>query len=196
MPEKTDKDMLIPENMLKLYRLGAFPMSDDDDVIRWYMPEIRTIIPLNKYNIPRSLKKFLQNSGFEYRFDYDTMRVVIECSRREETWISDELIDAYNGLHKLGCLHSVEVYQENKLVGGLYGIASQGAFFGESMFSRVPQASKAALAKLLEHLDSKGFKLLDVQYMTEHLKMFGAIEIDMDTFQVLKDNAFNVPTNF
>jgi leucyl/phenylalanyl-tRNA--protein transferase len=149
------------------------------------MPDIRTIIPLDKFNLPRSFKKFLYTSDFQYRYDTSILKVINECSDRTTTWISDELIEAYKRLDLLGHLHSVEVFQHNKLVGGLYGVTYKGAFFGESMFSRVPQASKAALVKLVEHLKECGFILLDVQYQTEHLKMFGAVEIPFEEYSQL-----------
>ncbi|MFO7445484.1 MAG: leucyl/phenylalanyl-tRNA--protein transferase [Ignavibacteriaceae bacterium] len=171
-------DFLKPEKMIRLYASGAFPMADEETgKINWYLPDIRTIIPLNGYNIPRSLKKIISKNNFEIRFDCDFLQVVNGCRDRETTWISGELIDAYLRLQKLGYVHTVETWQDGKLVGGLYGISFKGAFFGESMFSRVSQASKAALAALLEHLNKQKFLLLDVQYITEHLKMFGAMEI-------------------
>jgi len=193
-PAKTD--WLKPENMILLYSRGAFPMADEAGIIDWYMPEIRTIIPLDKFNIPRSFKKYLATADFEYRYDTSTLRVVKECSDRTTTWISDELIEAYKGLNSLGNLHSVEVYQQNKLVGGLYGVAYKGAFFGESMFSRVPQASKAALVKLVEHLSEYGYILLDVQYQTEHLKMFGAVEISFEEYSRILYKAYTLDCRF
>lgn len=179
------KDLLKPQNMIRLYAQGAFPMADESGEINWYMPDIRTIIPLDNYNIPRSLKKYLQASLFEFRYDTKTIDVIQNCAERESTWISPELIEAYTGLKRLGNLHSVEVFQNKSLVGGLYGVTHKGAFFGESMFSKVPQASKCALVKLIERLNEKGFVLLDVQYQTEHLKMFGAKEISFDEFAKL-----------
>jgi leucyl/phenylalanyl-tRNA--protein transferase len=190
-------DLLKPENMILMYARGAFPMADETGNINWYMPETRTIIPINEFNLPRSLKKVLENSDFEFRYDTDTIEVINKCADRESTWISKELIDAYKGLQKLGNLHSVEVYQKNILIGGLYGVTYHGAFFGESMFSKIPQASKCALVKLLERLREKGFILLDVQYQTDHLKMFGAKEIPFQEFAELllksyqKDISFN-----
>ncbi|HPI37538.1 MAG TPA: leucyl/phenylalanyl-tRNA--protein transferase, partial [Ignavibacteriaceae bacterium] len=165
-PDKKSKDeLLLPVNMLKLYTIGAFPMADEDtDDINWYMPEIRTIIPLDEFNIPRSLRKFYLSSGFEYRFDYDFPAVVKGCASREKTWISEKLIAAYMNLWQLGYIHTVEVYKENELVGGLYGVAYKGAFFGESMFSVVSQASKCALIKLVEKLKREDYSLLDVQF--------------------------------
>mgnify|MGYP001593701679 CR=1 FL=1 len=190
-------DLLKPENMILMYARGAFPMADETGSINWYMPETRTIIPINDFNLPRSLKIFLEKTDFEFRYDTDTLGVIKKCAYRESTWISNELIEAYRGLQKLGNLHSVEVYQKNVLIGGLYGVTYRSAFFGESMFSKIPQASKCALVKLLERLREKGFTLLDFQYQTDHLKMFGAKEISFQEFAELllksyqKDISFN-----
>jgi leucyl/phenylalanyl-tRNA--protein transferase len=186
-----NEDILLqPENMVTLYSRGAFPMADEDGKLNWYLPDIRTIIPLDNYNVPRSLRKFMEKSGFEYRFDYDYLSVIRNCADRETTWISEKLIAAYNRLYKLGYLHSVEVWKDNLLVGGLYGVAVRGAFFGESMFSKVTQASKSALVKLIEHLIEKDFTVLDVQYQTEHLNMFGATEISFEEFDKLLNKAY------
>lgn len=190
------KDLLKPENMIFLYSRGAFPMADEKGEINWYMPEVRTVIPLSNFNIPRSLKKFLSQSEFQYEFDSRTIRVIEECSNRESTWITKELIEAYKGILSLGHLHSVEVIQNGKLVGGLYGVTYKGAFFGESMFSRVSQASKCALIKLIERLNEKNFVLLDVQYQTEHLKMFGATEISFEKFNHLLQEAYKKEVTF
>jgi len=194
--ELSQKDLLKPENMIMLYARGAFPMADETGEIDWYMPEIRTVIPLNDFNIPRSLRKFYTETDFEYRFDSATIEVIKNCASRSETWISDELIQAYKGLIKLGHLHSLEVFQNNKLVGGLYGVTFKGAFFGESMFSKVTQASKCALIKLIERLNEKGFVLLDVQYQTEHLKMFGAKEISFEEFSKMLIKAYSKNISF
>jgi len=193
MSEKplNNKELLLPDNMLRMYAAGAFPMADDKNgKILWYLPEIRTIIPLLNYNIPRSLKKFMSTCEFEFRKDTDFLSVVKGCAGREKTWITDELIEAYLRLYKRKHIHTVEVWQNGELVGGLYGIAFRGAFFGESMFSKVPQASKAALAYLLEHLSERDFVLLDVQYMTPHLKMFGAVEISFEEYQNMLNSAY------
>ncbi len=184
------KSMLQPENMIRLYASGAFPMADDTGQINWYMPEIRTIIPLDNFNIPRSTRKAIEKQNFELKFDTDYLSVIKGCADRPSTWISEELIAAYRRLHKRGYLHSVETYQNGKLVGGLYGITFRGAFFGESMFSKVSQASKAALVALLYHLKENDFVLLDVQYMTEHLRMFGAIEISWEEYSALLQKAY------
>lgn len=187
---------LQPDNMIRLYASGAFPMADEFGNINWYMPSIRAIIPLDNFNIPRSVKKLLKENKFEVRFDYDYLSVIKGCTNREITWISDKLISAYKRLHKRGFVHSVETYIDNQLVGGLYGISFRGAFFGESMFSVVSGASKVALASLIFHLNERNFVLLDVQYLTEHLKMFGAKEIDWDEYRDLLMKSYITNTTF
>lgn len=177
-------EFLKPNNMLRLYAKGAFPMADEKSgAIEWYLPETRCIIPINNFNIPRSTKKEINKLGFEIRYDSDPISVIRSCANREHTWISERLIEAYKRLIKRGHVHSVETWKDGILVGGLYGVTFRGAFFGESMFSKLSQASKAALITLLYHLKEKDFALLDVQYMTEHLKMFGAIEISLDDYK-------------
>lgn len=189
-------DLLKPEIMIRLYSRGLFPMADETGSIDWYMPEIRTILPLDSFNIPRSLRKFIEKSDFEFRYDQNIMKVIDECANRDETWISDQLRTAYKGLLDMGYLHSVEVYEKNQLVGGLYGVSYKGAFFGESMFSKVSQSSKCALAKLLEHLSDRGYALLDVQYPTDHLNMFGAKEISLDEYMDLLEESYNKDAAF
>lgn len=177
------KELLKPDNMLRLYASGAFPMADSKTgTINWYMPDTRTIIPLDHYNIPRSAKKASETLDFDIRKDSDFEGIIEGCSDREQTWLSDELIKAYKRLHRRGHVHTVETWLDGELVGGLYGITFRGAFFGESMFSRVSEASKTALIELIKHLREKDFLLLDVQYLTEHLQMFGAIEISFDVY--------------
>ena len=194
---KFDKrELLKPENMLLLYTRGAFPMADENGDVDWYMPEIRTIIPLDDYNLPRSLRKYLETSKFKILFDNDPLTIIKNCADRDKTWISDSLIEAYSGLIKMGHVHSVEVFENKKLVGGLYGVSFRGAFFGESMFSKKSQASKAALTNLLEHLNKKKFSLLDVQFLTEHLEMFGAKEISFEEYKVLMKNAYSKEVYF
>ncbi|MBK9097188.1 MAG: leucyl/phenylalanyl-tRNA--protein transferase [bacterium] len=177
--------------MIRLYASGAFPMADaGTGNINWYLPDVRTIIPLDNYNIPRSTKKAIEDKNFEIRFDTDFEGVLEGCADRESTWISEELKDAYRRLKKRGHIHTVETWKNGKLAGGLYGVTFRGAFFGESMFSKISQASKAALVALLKHLKEKDFVLLDVQYMTEHLKMFGAIEISFEEYTKLLHRAY------
>jgi leucyl/phenylalanyl-tRNA--protein transferase len=187
MSSKEDElfdEFLKPDNMLRLYATGAFPMADEKSgAIEWYLPETRCIIPLSNFNIPRSAKKDIDKHNFEIRFDTEIVSVIRGCADREHTWISERLVEAYKRLIKRGHLHSVETWRDGILIGGLYGITFRGAFFGESMFSKVSQASKAALINLLDHLNQNDFALLDVQYMTEHLKMFGAIEISLEEYK-------------
>ena len=195
--EEFDKKQLLkPVNMINMYAQGAFPMADETGEIDWYQPKKRTIIPLDEYNVPRSLKKFMNSCEFEYRFDEQTILVIKNCADRNETWISEELINAYKGLEQIGFLHSVEVIEKNELIGGLYGISIGGAFFGESMFSNVSQASKTALVKLIEHLNKKQFTLLDVQFTTSHLDMFGAIEIEFEEYNNLLALAYEQDVSF
>lgn len=182
----TAEDLLDPDIMIRLYASGAFPMAEDrNGAINWYMPNIRTVIPLQNYNIPRSLKSSIKKEGFEFRYDTSFSDIVNECAKRDKTWISDQLISAYNRLEKRGFIHTVETWKDNELVGGLYGVTFRGAFFGESMFSKVSQASKAALVTLIHHLIDRGFMLLDVQYLTPHLQMFGAVEISFEEYKDL-----------
>jgi leucyl/phenylalanyl-tRNA---protein transferase len=192
-----DEDKLLePDNMLTLYSRGAFPMADESGNLEWYLPEIRTIIPLENFNIPKSLKKFIKIADFEYRYDTSFLDVINCCASRSSTWISDKLIEAYKRLIDIGHLHTVEVWQNNNLIGGLYGVTYKGAFFGESMFSKISQASKAALVKLIEKLNRQKFILLDVQFMTPHLKMFGAVEINFEDFTKLLYKAYRSECNF
>lgn len=182
--DQISDEFLKPDNMLRLYATGAFPMADQESgSIEWYLPDTRCIIPLNNFNIPRSTKKEIEKLDFEIRYDTEIVSVINGCADREHTWISERLIEAYKRLIKRGHVHSVETWKDENLVGGLYGVTFRGAFFGESMFSKTSQASKAALISLLYRLKEKDFALLDVQYMTEHLKMFGAIEISLDEFK-------------
>lgn len=185
------EELLKPENMIRLYASGAFPMADEKTgSINWYLPDIRTIIPLDNFNIPRSAKKAIDDENFEIKIDTDFEGVLEGCANRESTWISEELKSAYRGLKNRGHIHTVETWKDGELVGGLYGVTFRGAFFGESMFSKVSQASKAALVALLKHLKENDFILLDVQYMTEHLKMFGAIEISFEEYTKLLHKAY------
>lgn len=189
--KKELEDFLKPDNMIRLYAIGAFPMADNKSgTINWYLPEIRCIIPLDNFNIPRSTRKAIEKQKFEIHFDHDPMTVIKHCADRKSTWISDDLIKAYKKLYHRGYIHSVEVYKDNELVGGLYGVTFRGAFFGESMFSKVSQSSKAALINLIQHLRETGFALLDVQYLTEHLKMFGAVEISKDEYSKLLEVSY------
>ena len=182
--------------MIRLYSRGAFPMDTEEDGLKWYLPEIRAIIPLDNFNIPRSLKQFIKRNEFDIKYDEEKIEIITQCSMRESTWISERLIEGYKGLDRLGHLHSVGVYRKKKLIGGLYGVTYRAAFFGESMFSKETQASKVALFHLLNHLIRKGFVLLDVQFMTEHLRMFGAVEISFDEYRKLLIKAYETNAVF
>lgn len=182
--EEIFDEFLKPDNMLRLYATGAFPMADQESgAIEWYLPDTRCIIPIDNFNIPKSTKKEIDKLDFEIKYDAEIVSVIRGCADREHTWISERLIEAYKKLIKRGHVHSVETWKDGELVGGLYGVTFRGAFFGESMFSKVSQASKAALVDLLYHLKENDFALLDVQYMTEHLRMFGAVEISLDVYK-------------
>jgi len=191
------KELLKPDNMLRLYASGAFPMADiKAGTINWYMPETRTIIPLDAFNFPRSARKAIEKINFDIKFDTDFTKVIMGCADRKETWISKELIDAYKRLRKRGHVHTVETWLDGEMVGGLFGITFRGAFFGESMFFYVSEASKAALIALINHLNERDYVLLDAQFMTEHLKMFGAIEISFEEYSKLLHKSYTIGCEF
>ena len=179
--------VLQPRPLLSAYTQGLFPMAHEDGTIYWYDPDPRAILPLERFHVPSRLARTVQQERFEIRWN-SAFRAVIEAcaapaSGRKETWISSELIEAYNTLHRLGYAHSVESWQDGELVGGLYGVAINSFFAGESMFNRERDASKVALVHLVRHLLARGFLLLDVQFMTEHLRQFGAKEIPRSKYQ-------------
>jgi len=196
--QSDSEQFLQPKQMIRLYGMGAFPMArpDQPDIVEWFLPDIRTIIPIKTYNIPRSLRKYMEQWDYEVVFDRDFNTVVRHCAERETTWISEKLIEAYNRLLQMGHIHTVEIYHKGELAGGLYGVTYGGAFFGESMFSLMPQGSKIALIHLLRHLSEKGFMLLDVQLMTEHLRMFGAVEISSAEYNSLLEYAILLRCQF
>ncbi|UCE61630.1 MAG: leucyl/phenylalanyl-tRNA--protein transferase [Phycisphaerales bacterium] len=169
---------LAPERLLAAYAVGIFPMADDDGELHWLAPDPRTVINLDSFTVSRSLRVVVQRGVFEVSVNRAFAEVVSACADRPEgTWISAEIAEAYSELHRLGFCHSIEAWKDDRLAGGLYGVALAGAFFGESMFYRVTDASKVALVKLVERMRDRGFKLLDVQFATEHLRRFGAVEI-------------------
>lgn len=185
---------LTPELVEAAYRRGVFPMGDPTlDLITWHRPEERAIIPLEAFHCPRSLKKTLRQGVFEVTFDRDFSSVMQGCASRERTWITPEFHRVYCELHKRGKAHSVEVWHAGKLAGGLYGVQLGAAFFAESKFHIVTDASKVALASLVFRLIEKDFKLLEVQYVTEHLSRFGAIAIPNTDYQKQLDAALLLP---
>lgn len=184
LDNKKTKVSLIPANLLlAAYSTGYFPMADpDDNKIYWYSPDPRAIIPLDEFKISRSLKQVIKKKFFEIKINIAFRQVIEACADRKETWISQEIIESYLNLHKLGYAHSVETWYKDELVGGLYGVALGSAFFGESMFSRKKDASKVALVALVDILKQNNFVLLDTQYITPHLRRFGAIQITRDEY--------------
>lgn len=172
---------LDPQTLLLAYAQGIFPMAHETGQIFWYDPDPRAIIPLDRFHVPTRLARTVSQAPYDIRVDSAFRRVMALCATpapgREETWISAEMIDAYCELHRLGFAHSVETWQGETLAGGLYGVALNSLFAGESMFSRQRDASKVALVHLVRRLQQRNYLLLDVQFLTEHLAQFGAVEI-------------------
>lgn len=178
--------MIKPEHLLQAYRQGFFPMAvGEREEICWYEPEDRGVIPLDeRFHVPQRLARLLKKRPFEITFDADFPGVMRGCAerRKDGTWISQEIFESYLRLFELGHAHSVEVRVGGELAGGLYGVHIGAAFFGESMFHRVTNASKVALVAMVERLRSRGFELFDTQWLTEHLKQFGTYEVPRDEY--------------
>ena len=187
-------ERLTPELLLAAYGNGIFPMADEDSdgEISWYSPAERGVLPLESFHVPHDLSRLIRQQQFEVTFDDDFEAVMRGCADRDSTWISEKLVAAYVDLHEAGHAHSVECRQEGRLVGGLYGVRLGGAFFGESMFHRVRDASKVALVHLVERLKQGGFILLDTQFVTPHLERFGATEIDREEYLRQLANALHI----
>jgi leucyl/phenylalanyl-tRNA--protein transferase len=188
--------MIEPELLLQGYRLGVFPMAMEDDSIAWFSPEPRAIISLEDFHVPHALGRVARKKVFETKIDNRFGEVIRACAKRNDTWINREIIESYEQLHNLGHAHSVEAWSEGKLTGGLYGVVIGGAFFGESMFHCVRDASKIALVALVEHLRTRKFALLDTQWITPHLRQFGAIEISREHYLKLLMRAVELPRKF
>lgn len=188
--------MIDSELLLQGYRLGVFPMAMEDDSIAWFSPEPRAIIPLENFHVPHDLRRVSRKNVFEIKIDSSFDEVIRGCAKRKDTWINHEIIESYERLHDLGHAHSVEAWAGNKLAGGLYGVAVGAAFFGESMFHRVRDASKIALVGLVEHLRARKFTLLDTQWLTPHLEQFGAIEIPRSQYLKLLGRAVELSRKF
>ena len=191
-----DRFAFSPETLIKAYSLGVFPMADSADSreIKFYDPEARALIPLawregarHEFHIPRRLARTIRRRPFTVTINHDFATVIDECAAirdgRKDTWINRDIRQLYVALHRLGFAHSVEVWEDKTLVGGLYGVALRAAFFGESMFSRRTDASKIALVHLVARLRAGGFRLLDAQFTNDHLMQFGIHEISRDRFQ-------------
>lgn len=178
---KININKLTADDLIYGYMNGIFPMADNDGTLYWYSPEPRAIIPIETYKPPKSLRSLINKKLFEVRISANFEQVMRNCASArkgdDETWISEEIIEAYCELNKMGLAYSVETYLENNLVGGLYGVSIGSAFFGESMFYKVPDASKIAFHYLMEILKHQDYELLDTQFINDNVKRFGAIEI-------------------
>ena len=189
-------------HLLNCYARGVFPMADsaDDPSIFLLDPDQRGIIPLDGLKISKSLRKTLRKAGFETRFNSCFSKVLSLCAEhapgRESTWINEGIKTLYGQLHDIGYAHSVEVFHNEELIGGLYGVSLGTAFFGESMFSRKTDASKVALVKLVERLNAQGFTLLDTQFITDHLRSLGGIEISREAYHMMLSDAIKGEAQF
>lgn len=193
---------ITPQVLLKAYSCGIFPMAESatDPALYWIEPQHRGILPLEAASFPKRLLRTVRTTPLIVKIDTDYEGVIDGCSAprpgRTSTWINKRIRSLYRELFQMGACHTVEVWNANRLVGGLYGVALKGAFFGESMFSFERDASKIALVHLVARLRHGGFKLLDTQFVTDHLKQFGTIEVDRDEFQNLLEGALKVQADF
>jgi leucyl/phenylalanyl-tRNA--protein transferase len=193
---------LTPQVLLKAYACGIFPMAEsaDDPGLYWIEPEARGILPLNRFHVPRRLARTVRRDVFEIRVDCDYDAVVAGCAEavpgRAKTWINPRIRRLYGELFRLGHCHTVEAWLDDRLVGGLYGVRLRAAFFGESMFTRARDASKVALVHLVARLKAGGFRLLDSQFTTEHLKQFGAVDVDRRQYHHLLEQAIAADADF
>ncbi len=179
----SNSKIIDPDFLLSAYASGYFPMAESrQGYIQWHFPDPRAIIPLDSLKITRSLRQTIKKNFFQIRINTAFEEVMNQCAKRDDTWISDEIIQSYVQLNKLGFAHSVEAWKDDSLAGGLYGVALGAAFFGESMFSRVRDASKVALVYLVDKLRAGKFELLDTQFNTPHLTRLGAIEIPREDY--------------
>jgi leucyl/phenylalanyl-tRNA--protein transferase len=188
-----------PDDLIACYRRGIFPMSDarDDDFMFLVEPEKRGVFPLDGLHVSRSMQKFRRKTDLRVTFNADFPAVIKACAENHDsTWISYGIEALYTALHLRGEAHSVEVWDGDALVGGLYGVTQGGAFFGESMFSRASNASKLALINLVERLNTRGFALLDAQFLTPHLATLGAVEISRQTYLQKLSRALKIETRF
>ncbi|MBB3453583.1 leucyl/phenylalanyl-tRNA--protein transferase [Rhizobium sp. BK313] len=190
---------ITPEILLRAYSIGLFPMAEsaDDPEIFWVEPELRGVLPLDTFHVSKSLAKTIRRKPFDIRFNTDFDAVIAACAEqtngRPSTWINKTIRSLYSTLNHIGHAHSVEAWEDGKLVGGLYGVSLGSAFFGESMFSRRTDASKICLVCLVERLRQRGFTLLDTQFTTEHLRTFGAIDVPKDEYAKMLEKAMESP---
>lgn len=185
------QDEITPDLLMRAYSMGIFPMSEhrDDPEIFWVDPHRRGIFPLDGFHVSRSLAKAIRANDYDVTIDHDFEAVVDGCADRADTWINQEIRRLYSALHARGQAHSVEVWRESQLIGGVYGVTLGTAFFGESMFSRATNGSKIALAWLVEFLNQSGFTLFDTQFITPHLATLGAVEISREEYHELLKQA-------
>ncbi len=196
MSHPIDMSTLEPRLLINAYCNGIFPMGMENGRLTWFSPDPRGVLPVDGYHIPRSVKSELRKRSLSVRVNTAFPEVLQSCGHRQETWITREIIQSYTLLHKLGYAHSVETWDGDALIGGLYGVCVGGAFFGESMFSRESGGSKAALVWLMQHLEQKGFLLHDTQWTTPHLAMFGGKEIPRDDYLRILEKAVKLPVRF
>ena len=198
MAKDEHSDGLTPNLILNAYAQGIFPMAEsrEDDELFWLDPDVRGVIPLDGFHISRSLRKTILREPYQIKIDTDFAGVIKGCADREETWINAPIFSVYMDLFHAGHAHSIEVWDRQQLVGGVYGVTLKGAFFGESMFSRRPDASKIALAYLVSRLKAGGFKLLDTQFLTPHLASLGGVEIPRASYRRALQDALSVEANF
>lgn len=201
-PDRADEELeLTPNLALKAYGIGVFPMAErrDSDVVYWVDPRVRGVLPLDGFRVPKRLRRTIRKGGFEIRTDSAFDAVIDACAEateqkgREDSWINPPIRKLFRELFDLGHAHTVEYWRDGELLGGLYGLSLGGAFFGESMFSRTPDASKVALVHLAARLVYGGFILLDAQFPNPHLEQFGAEEVSRAAFRVRLDNALDRP---
>ena len=187
-----------PALLLQAYASGVFPMAmtADSTELFWVDPQRRGILPLDRLHVSRRLARSFLRDGFEIRIDHDFAAVIAACAERPETWINGQIAGLYLDLHRLGHAHSVEIWRDGALAGGLYGVALGAAFFGESMFSRRRDASKLALVALVARLRAGGFRLLDTQFVTDHLASLGAVEISRAAYHRRLEDAIDRPARF
>lgn len=180
------------------YRQGIFPMALEDDEIGWFSPDPRGVLPLDRVHVPARLARVIRSGRFEVAIDRNFEGVMRACAadREDGTWISEEIIESYSELHRLGMAHSVETWREGKLVGGLYGVHLGGAFFGESMFHHETDASKVALMALVTRMRERGLTLLDIQWVTPHLAQFGAMEVPREEYLTRLSQVIDEPRAF
>jgi leucyl/phenylalanyl-tRNA---protein transferase len=194
--------LITPDILLKAYAVGVFPMAEraDDSALYWVEPDERGIFPLDRFHVPKSLRKEVRRTAFDIRIDTAFRRVMEECAKkrpsRQSTWINKRILNLYTELHGMDQAHSVECWQGGELVGGLYGVKIGAAFFGESMFSIAPNASKVALVHLVARLNFGGFKLLDAQFMNPHLKTLGAVPVAKGAYKKLLTGAITEAAEF